>query len=535
MGSLNGQSNQLDVQGHAKIRGNLDIANMSDSTSIYLGKSAGLGADVNAPRSNTAVGVNAGNALIDGTRNSFFGQDAGASNTFGERNSFFGEDAGSSNSTGDRNSFFGENAGQSNNGTENSFFGQRSGEMNMNGGFNTFLGSRSGLRNTTGYSNVFTGVAAGQYNSSGFGNTFVGSFAGGNNKSGTRNTFIGYSSEQVSFNDSLDRAIAIGFNAKVDCHNCAVIGGTGDNAVKVGIGITKPSVALEIRNGGAPYSVGLTQRNLYTTGSAMEWTVADATNKSQVTRLGLEGNLNNFLLSYWSGSAGNEKRIALFGSDNQSTYGIWVSPDNQTPAYLNFRYNLNTVGGSVGYDSEDNLMKLVSKNSFTTSTFGLAIDLDGNVGINTEDPTEKLDINGNLRVRNVSSFPGGALYITGNGELTMSASDIRLKKEVSTLSNALDKTLALRGVTYRWLNPEYPQREIGLIAQEVEIQFPELVFTNPNTGYKGVKYAELVAVLVEAVKEQQSEIESLKSQVKELESLKDEMRVLKQIVINQMN
>lgn len=262
--------------------------------------------------------------------------------------------------SGERISFFGENSGNSNNGTENSFFGKRSREMNTGGGKNKLIVSRSGLRNTTGYDKLFLGVAAGQYNSKGFKSTFVGNFSGNKTKAGTRNTFIGFNAEQVSFEDSLDRAIAIGYNAEVYCHNCAVIGVTIEDAVKVGIGISEPSVALEIRNGGAPYSVGITQRNLFSIGLAMEWTAADFASRTQATRLGLEGNLDDFQMSHWSGSTGNEKQIGIFGSDNTATYGIWLSPDSQTPAYLNFRYNLSVVGGSVGYDSADELMKLVS-------------------------------------------------------------------------------------------------------------------------------------------------------------------------------
>ena len=104
--------------------------------------------------------------------------------------------------------------------------------------------------------------------------------------------------------------------------------------------------------------------------------------------------------------SGSEEQFTLFGSDKNAINGICVLPDNQTPSYLNFTYDINTIGGSVGYDAQDNLMKLVSRNNIATSTFGLSIDLDGEVGINTESPTEKLDVNGNIRVRSLSSNPG---------------------------------------------------------------------------------------------------------------------------------
>ena len=63
---------------------------------------------------------------------------------------------------------------------------------------------------------------------------------------------------------------------------------------------------------------------------------------------------------------------------------------------------------------------------------------------------------------------------------------------------------------YHW-QPEFPDGEIGLIAQEVEEVLPEVVFTNASTGNKGIKYAEIVAVLIEAIKEQQNHINNQQS------------------------
>jgi hypothetical protein len=68
---------------------------------------------------------------------------------------------------------------------------------------------------------------------------------------------------------------------------------------------------------------------------------------------------------------------------------------------------------------------------------------------------------------------------------------------------------------------------IGFIAQEVETIVPELVFTNPTDGYKGINYAEMTAVLVEAVKEQQQQIESMKLEYEEL--LTDHKDLMKRV------
>jgi molecular chaperone GrpE (heat shock protein) len=105
-----------------------------------------------------------------------------------------------------------------------------------------------------------------------------------------------------------------------------------------------------------------------------------------------------------------------------------------------------------------------------------------------------------------------------DGTFKKSSSDVRLKENIKTLDNSLDKILKLRGVTFTWkANPEYGTR-IGFIAQEFEKIIPELSFTNPVDGYKGINYAEVTAVLVEAVKEQQKQIEALKAENSQLKA-----------------
>ena len=88
-----------------------------------------------------------------------------------------------------------------------------------------------------------------------------------------------------------------------------------------------------------------------------------------------------------------------------------------------------------------------------------------------------------------------------------SSSDKRLKKNIKTVDNALDKVMALRGVSFDW--KEGGSKAIGLIAQEVEKVIPEIVSKDDN-GYLGIKYNNLIGVLVEAIKEQQEQINTLK-------------------------
>ncbi|MGH3825068.1 MAG: tail fiber domain-containing protein [Pseudonocardiaceae bacterium] len=87
------------------------------------------------------------------------------------------------------------------------------------------------------------------------------------------------------------------------------------------------------------------------------------------------------------------------------------------------------------------------------------------------------------------------------------ASDVRLKKDIAPLLNALDRVIALRGVRYQWKHENHSGPEssegskIGFIGQEVASVCPELVATDAE-GYISLNYSHLTAVLVEAIKEQ---------------------------------
>lgn len=93
-------------------------------------------------------------------------------------------------------------------------------------------------------------------------------------------------------------------------------------------------------------------------------------------------------------------------------------------------------------------------------------------------------------------------------------SDRSLKKDVKPLAGSLSKILNLEGVSFTW--KKSGDRNIGLIAQDVEAVYPELVVTNPATGLKSVEYGNLVAPLIEAIREQQREIDFLRSALDDL-------------------
>jgi hypothetical protein len=96
------------------------------------------------------------------------------------------------------------------------------------------------------------------------------------------------------------------------------------------------------------------------------------------------------------------------------------------------------------------------------------------------------------------------------------SSDERLKKDINQITGAVDLVNQLEGVSFKW--NETNESSIGLIAQDVEKIIPEIVTTGGD-GYKSIQYGNLVAVLIEAVKEQQAEIEDLRREIDEIKTL----------------
>jgi len=147
--------------------------------------------------------------------------------------------------------------------------------------------------------------------------------------------------------------------------------------------------------------------------------------------------------------------------------------------------------------------------------------------------------------RMVFSDPDG-FYFEGGGDLTVEGnvfaqsfgqtSARNLKENVLTITDAKEKIQGLRGVYFDWKPEHGGQADFGFIAEEVAEVFPQAtIFEADGTTPKGVKYANMVAVLVEAVKEQQNEIQELQEELQNQNAaLHKEIKDLKQLMTLQL-
>ena len=263
---------------------------------------------------------------------------------------------------------------------------------------------------------------------------------------------------------------------------------------------------------------------------------------------------------YYSSTAGSTANVKLRAFDDNagSIYGLGVSAailEFHTPTSSNFAFyeggtarffiktggrvgigttipgntlEINT-GGTMSYSNNDIAYRNANGQTYFKNDGGLSYmysDLplgfyaqevlffyisSTRVGVGTTGPAYTLDVNGQCHA---TCFP--------------TSSDIRFKKNIVPLENALEKVLALRGVSYEWNEFIHSIRDgydlnvpiIGMIAQEVEKIIPQVVGTwklnDEITDAKALEYQRLVPYLIEAIKEQQKQIDQLKSDVKTL-------------------
>jgi hypothetical protein len=521
---------------------------------VFIGYNAGQGTNASTKDAshNIAIGRYSGGCLDGGDYNVFLGSLAGYCTYLNAGcNINIGWCAGLGNRTGIKNIVMGCKAasGSSNivrDGSCNLILGSEAGCMLSTGNGNVFLGHCAGIAITTGGYNVGVGYSVGACLWGGYHNILLGNQVGKNLTSGSCNVVIGNwvevpsatGNRQLFIGNNNDSWIAGDSSYNVTLAGIAtvyaatgIVSATsfyGDGSHLLGLGgetlisgITVQEQGVNVGTGGsittinfigdsitATTGAGSSEVNVTVTAGSL-W-LSNDTGIHTTARVGIgtttatpamlnlhADSSNNDLIVFSAAGAASTERITLASSTNdngtisfEGSEGSLFSVTNNLSSGSIF--SVNDISGIPSIDVDaDGTIQLAP----------LASGSGGKVGIGTTNPSTRLHVEGNVKVT-------GVVTATDFD----STSDIRLKTNIKLINDPLAKVVQIEGVSFNWKQDNRPA--LGVIADQIEKVIPELVHgDDPKT----VNYNGLVGLLIEVVKDQQTQIDDLNKRLSKLE------------------
>jgi hypothetical protein len=458
-------------------------AGTNGSVDVYASNPTDIVIDINGYYSsitgqgdNTALGLGAlssdtlGSDPFAGTANTAIGYYALTSNTTGRENTASGTAALGNNTTGNDNTANGHAAMNSNTtGLQNTASGSTALNHNTTGSNNTAIGFQALYANTSASQNTATGALALQNDTTGNQNTANGADSLQSNTTGLGNTASGY--QALQGNTTGNENTAAGSSAlqanTTGSINTANGGGTlGSNTT-----------------GNENAAVGVNALSSNTTGSANTAFGGDALLRNTT------GNYNTAIgvsaASSISGSGGN-----ITGNNNIAVG--YLAASNVSGGNSN-----NIHMGSQGSSNDNNIIRIGTP-GLQTSFFAAGVR--------------------SITTGNNDAIP---VVIDSNGQLGTVSSSGRFKEEIHDMDTASSGLMRLRPVTFRYQKPFADGSkpiQYGLIAEEVERVYPDLVAHSADGQIETVKYQVLDSMLLNELQKEHQQVEKQAETIQRLES-----------------
>ena len=538
------------------------------SRNVMLGSRSGT--NINNGSSNTFVGDDSGCLSVDACFNTFLGRQSGLRNTSGNSNVFLGCGAGCLNCTGSNNVYLGNNGGSLNfpilNGSNQLLVGSGStawinGNCDYNVGINSTAPQEKlsvigkiHLDNTCG--SVFLGQGNHQSGTSGSFDVAIGCNAM-RCFNGTSSCSVAIGYQSMCCVQASSNSIAIGNGAAICsfCNSDSIFMGTcvGGDCVSNTCGSIYIGACAGRGDTGCSTNTGTNNIFLGTLTGSNNFVSVSNVFIGDCAGAGSANSINNGNCNIFVGKQAGcnictgDHNIALGTLSGCGTSSGWAGSNNIFLGNNSGRqidegnYNI-AIGRCAGYTNQDGccntflgfdagLLTTGSRNTFLGSCAGKDhTSGSGNVIIGdqmkqawskTGDHQLVVGAGGTSWIEGDSSFNvgiGTALPTTKLqviGEVTATdfntTSDRNLKTNIATISDPILKINQLRGVSFNWLENSKPA--MGVIADEVQEIIPEIV---NDTDPKTVNYNGLIGLLIEVVKDQQSQINELRDQLSKL-------------------
>jgi hypothetical protein len=481
--------------------------------------------------SNLSTAVGAGSGGGSGMRNSAFGASSLGSITWGANNSAFGAKSLALATSASSNSAFGlESLSSATSAGSNSAFGAYSLRATTVGNDNVSVGLMSMYSNTVGAYNVAVGSQSLYSATTADFNVASGAFSLTNDTTGHSNVAVGFSGLAANTTGNLNVAVGHGSlnGAMAFSENTAV----GSYSMIVPAGGLNTAVGAAALQRGDTENTAVGYHAMYAATGNRNTIVG-----AQALTAASDASSNTAVGSFALGEATSDYNVAVGESAlGQITTGAGNTAVGTTAGrYLTTGANNTFLGQNARVASSTPALSYataIGSGAIVAANNAMALGGTGSaavsVGINTSTPDDRLQVVGDIKI-GTSGTNGCLKNFAGTGLVGTCSSDLRLKTNVQPFGRVLDSVSRLKPVHFTWRASEFPAYHFGdgmnagLIAQDVEQVFPELVQTDER-GFKTVNYTELPYLTLAAVKELKAENDALKADARALRLETQEMK-----------